>query len=80
MGGGVTSFTYSSAHLLLTVTNPNGQAGGPDAGDKLTNTYNSSGQVTQQVDPAGRTTTFAYTGNNLSSAGAAPPSPTPMEM
>ncbi len=27
MGGGVTSFTYSSAHLLLTVTNPNGQAG-----------------------------------------------------
>jgi RHS repeat-associated protein len=69
VGGGVTSFTYSSAHLLQTLTNPNGQAGGPDAGDKLTNTYNSSAQVTQQVDPAGRTTTFAYSGNNLSATG-----------
>ncbi len=29
VGGGVTSFTYDSAHLLLTVTNPNGQVRRP---------------------------------------------------
>ncbi len=52
-----------------TVANPNGQSGGPDAGDELTNTYNGSGQVTEQVDPKGRTTTFSYTGDNLSPSG-----------
>jgi YD repeat-containing protein len=68
--GHVTSFTYNTtSHLLLTVTKPNGQSGGPDAGDKLTNTYNSSGQVLSQIDPDGNETTFAYTGNNASSSG-----------
>ena len=62
-------FYLRHGHLLLTVTNPNGQPGGPDAGDQLTNTYNSSGQVTEQVDPMGRDTYFAYSGNNLSPAG-----------
>ena len=70
LGGGVTSFTYGTGHLLLTVTNPNGQPGGPDAGDELTNTYNSSGQVTEQVDPMGRDYLLRLQrGNNLSPAG-----------
>jgi RHS repeat-associated protein len=71
----VTSFTYDESnsnaelrHDLLTVTYPNGQPGGPDAGDKLTNLYNSSGQVTSQTDPAGLTTTFNYSGMNESTA------------
>ena len=68
VGGGVTSFTYDSGHLLLTMTNPNGQSGGPDAGDKVTNTY-TSGQVTEQVDPMGRATYYSYSGDNFSSAG-----------
>ncbi len=47
----VTSFTYNTtSHLLLTMTFPNGQSGGPDAGDSVTNTYNSSGQVVTQTD------------------------------
>jgi RHS repeat-associated protein len=67
----VTSYTYDSSnanaalkHDLLTITKPNGQSGGPDAGDALTNTYNSSGQVTSQSDPMGRVTSFSYTGIN----------------
>ena len=50
--GNVTSFTYdegnstsSLTHDLLTITHPNGQSGGPDAGDKLSNVYNSAGEV-----------------------------------
>ena len=69
VGGGVTSFTYGSGHLLLTMTNPNGQSGGVDAGDEVTNTYNGSGQVTEQVDPEGRATYFSYSGDNLSTSG-----------
>jgi RHS repeat-associated protein len=69
--GRVTSFTYDSAkpdtslqHDLLTLTRPNGQLGGPDAGAKLQNSYDSSGRVTSQTDPAGRTTSFDYSGMN----------------
>jgi RHS repeat-associated protein len=68
VGGGVTSFTYSD-NLLLTMTNPNGQSGEPDAGDEVTNYYNGSGQVTEQIDPMSRATTFSYSGDNLSSSG-----------
>ena len=67
----VTSYTYDTGnsntnlrHDLLTLTWPNGQSGGNSAGTKLTNTYNTSGQVTQQVDPMGRTTTYGYTSMN----------------
>ena len=72
--GRVTSYAYDSSnsnadlqHDLLTVTGPNGQSGGPDAGDKLTNVY-TSGQVTSQTDPMGLTTSFNYaamTGSTL---------------
>ena len=65
----VTSFTYDSNHLLLTMTLPNGQSGGPDAGDKVTNTYDGQGRVLTQVDPAGLETTYSYVGDNFSSTG-----------
>jgi len=66
----VTSFTYNTtSHLMLTMTFPNGQSGGPDAGDSVTNTYNGSGQVLTQIDQMGRETTYAYTGDNFSDAG-----------
>jgi RHS repeat-associated protein len=71
----VTTYTYDESnpnanlrHDLLTITYPNGQPGGPDAGDKLTNLYNSSGQVTSQTDPAGLTTSFNYSAMNESTA------------
>ncbi|HUC04876.1 MAG TPA: DUF6531 domain-containing protein, partial [Acidimicrobiales bacterium] len=69
--GRVTSFTYDSAgqHFLLTLTVPNGQSGGPDAGTTYTNTYDSVGQVLTQTDAMGQTTTYAYAGNNFSSSG-----------
>ena len=64
----VTSFTYSS-HLMLTMKQPNGQSGGPDAGDDTVNTYYGSGQIETQTDPAGLETTYAYTGDNFSDSG-----------
>jgi len=71
----LTSFTYgtgAAAHLLLTMSLPNGQSGGPDAGDHLTNTYDSYGRVLTQTDPAGLETTYTYSGDpsaNYSSSG-----------
>jgi RHS repeat-associated protein len=69
----VTSFTYDTGnadpvlvHDVLTVTKPNGQPGGPDAGAKTVNTYDSLGRVTTQTDPAGWETTFNYSGLNTS--------------
>jgi RHS repeat-associated protein len=64
----VTSYTYGSGTTgnpllvndLLTITKPNAQPGGPDAGDATVNVYNASGQVTSQTDPAGFVTTFNY--------------------
>ena len=68
----VTSYSYDTSnsnptlvHDLLTLTAPNGQSGGSHAGAKLTNTYNTAGQVTSQVDPASRTTTFNYGAMNI---------------
>jgi RHS repeat-associated protein len=70
--GKSTTFTYdegnsdsSLTHDLLKVTRPNGQSGGPDAGDALFNTYNASGEVTSQTDPAGNATELDY--SNLDS-------------
>jgi RHS repeat-associated protein len=64
----VTSYTYGSGTTgnpllvndLLTITKPNAQPGGPDAGDSTVNVYNASGQVISQTDPAGFVTTFNY--------------------
>jgi RHS repeat-associated protein len=66
--GNVTSYTYGQgstgnpllASDLLTITAPNAQPGGPDAGDKTVNVYNAAGEVTSQTDPMGWTTTFSY--------------------
>ena len=66
----VTSYTYGSgstgnpllANDLLTITKPNAQPGGPDAGDATVNVYNASGQVISQTDPSGFVTSFNYSG------------------
>jgi uncharacterized protein RhaS with RHS repeats len=67
-GSRVTSYTYGAgtntnpllANDLLTITGPNAQPGGPDAGDDTANAYDNYGRVTSQTDPAGWTTTFSY--------------------
>jgi RHS repeat-associated protein len=72
--GNKTSYTYGAgttgnpqlANDLLTITRPNAQPGGPDAGDATVNAYNALGQVTSQTDPLGYKTTFDYTGLNTS--------------
>jgi YD repeat-containing protein len=60
------SYTYGSGTTgvlvndPLTITGPNAQPGGPDAGDSTVNVYDSLGRVTQQTDPSGFRTTFNY--------------------
>src|SRR5262249_16320962 len=63
----ITTYTYDGgnanpmlAHDLLTMTGPNAQPGGPDAGDSTVNVYDSLGRGTSQTDPMGDTTTFNY--------------------
>ena len=68
----VTSFGYgtgASVHLMLTMTMPNGQTGGPDAGEYYANTYDSNGRVLTQTDPKGQETTYSYSGDNYSDSG-----------
>ena len=63
-----TSYTYGAgsggnpllASDLLTITSPNAQPGGPDAGDNTVNVYDSLGRVVSQTDPMGWTTAFSY--------------------
>jgi RHS repeat-associated protein len=70
-----TSYTYGAgstgnpqlANAILTITTPNAQAGGPDAGDATVNTYDSLGRVTSQTDPMGNQTTINYCASSASS-------------
>lgn len=55
-------FGYDASHYLTTVTDPDQAV--------TTNVYNSSGQVTQQIDAANQETNFAYSGDAYSSAGS----------
>jgi RHS repeat-associated protein len=64
----VTSYTYGPgsstnqdlANDLLTITSPNAQPGGPDAGDSTVNVYDNLGRVITQTDPMGWKTSFNY--------------------
>ncbi len=65
--GETTSYGYGQgtsgpllANALTTITGPNAQPGGPDAGDSTVNAYDALGRVTSQTDPMGFKTTFNY--------------------
>jgi RHS repeat-associated protein len=71
--GNLTSYGYDTGNAnplltsdILTVTQPDGQTGGPDAGKHATLTWNSAGQVTSVTDPMGFKTTYTWTGFNPS--------------
>jgi RHS repeat-associated protein len=76
---GVESFAYDSGSAnptmvdnMTSLTEPNGQSGGPDAGDHLTIAYEESatsstaplGYAISETDPVGLETTYSYTGGN----------------
>ena len=71
-GLNITSYGYGAgttgnplnASNLTTITDPNEQTGGPDAGTSTTISYNTAGQVTTQTDPMGYATSYTWTGFN----------------
>ena len=74
--GNVTSYSYDTGnantalrHDLLSITAPDAQPGGPDAGQSSSFTYDTSGRLTSQTDPLGRTTGYNYSGLDRSGDG-----------
>ncbi len=76
-GYDTTSSNPTMVHNMTTLTEPNGQTGGPDAGDHLTIAYEESvgsataplGYVISQTDAANILTTFSYAGDAMNSEG-----------
>jgi RHS repeat-associated protein len=71
--GKVTSYGYDTGNAnplltsdILTITKPNGQTGGADAGKHVTLTWNTAGQVASVTDPMGFKTTYTWTAYNPS--------------
>ena len=77
-GYDTTSANPTMVHNMTTLTLPNGQTGGPDAGHAYSIVYEESstatvaplGYVISQTDPAGLVTGFAYAGNNMTGTGS----------
>jgi RHS repeat-associated protein len=72
--GHVTTYSYDESnsnpdhvHDLVSITLPNGQSGGPDAGAHLQLGYDSLGRVTSVVDPMGNASSYNYTGMDRTS-------------
>jgi RHS repeat-associated protein len=76
-GYDTSSANPTMVHGMTTMTMPNGQSGGPDAGDHLAIAYEETvgistaplGYVVSQTDAKGQATTFSYAGDNMDSAG-----------
>ena len=68
-GALVSSYTYDSANLTADLDYDLATETLPGASAATTNSYNSSGQVTQQTDPSGAVTTLSYTGTNSTVTG-----------
>ena len=72
--GNLTTYTYGTgttgnplnASNLLTITRPNGQTGGPDAGAHTTIAYDATGRVLSQTDPMGYQTSYDWSQFNPS--------------
>jgi RHS repeat-associated protein len=62
-------YAYDSGNATAALDYDVVSATPPSATAATVNVYNSSGQVTQQTDPAGQVSTFSYSGTNSSLAG-----------
>ncbi|MDT4992361.1 MAG: hypothetical protein QOH97_2253, partial [Actinoplanes sp.] len=65
--GGITTFTYDTAHRITSVLDPEQQSAVTK--HPTSNVFDAKGRVTSQTDALGRVTAFAYTGDPYSSAG-----------
>ena len=67
-GSTTTTYTYDATNANTSLRDDLLTRTDPDAG-VLTNTYNVAGQISQQTDPSGEVTTYAYTGNPMTGTG-----------